>query len=57
MGVIPGGATAVNFMIEIPNRGKNASASTGHTGRREDIYELAKTSDVFLTASCPRPQD
>lgn len=54
MGVSLGDPTAVNFMIEIPNRGKRSVAIDLSTDDgRELLYRLAETSDVFLTNSLP----
>src|SRR3984893_4204384 len=54
MGLIPGGPTAVNYMIEMPNRGKKSIGIDLTTpGGQEVVYELAKTSDVFLTSYLP----
>lgn len=54
MGLIPGGDSAVNYIIEQPNRGKRSlglDISTDH-GRRL-LYRLAEQSDVFLTSFLP----
>ena len=54
MGIIPGGPSAVNYIIEQPNRGKRSiglDISTDH-GRRL-LYKLAEQSDVFLTSFLP----
>ncbi|HEY4797403.1 MAG TPA: CoA transferase, partial [Mycobacterium sp.] len=54
MGLIPGGPTAVNYMIEMPNRGKKSIGIDLTTpGGQEVVYELAKNSDVFLTSYLP----
>ena len=54
MGLIPGGPTAVNYMIEMPNRGKKSIGIDLTTpGGQEVVHELAKTSDVFLTSYLP----
>ncbi len=51
---IMGGGGVVNFMTEMPNRGKK---SIGLDIRSEDglelLYRLAETSDVFLTSFLP----
>jgi crotonobetainyl-CoA:carnitine CoA-transferase CaiB-like acyl-CoA transferase len=54
MGIIPGGPSAVNYIIEQPNRGKRSiglDISTDH-GRRL-LYQLVEQSDVFLTSFLP----
>ena len=53
-GLLPGGAGAVNFMIEQPNRGKRSVAldltkPEGH----EALMKLVETADVFLTNYLP----
>jgi crotonobetainyl-CoA:carnitine CoA-transferase CaiB-like acyl-CoA transferase len=54
MGLIPGGPTAVNYMIEMPNRGKKSIGIDLTTpGGQEVVHELAKSSDVFLTSYLP----
>jgi crotonobetainyl-CoA:carnitine CoA-transferase CaiB-like acyl-CoA transferase len=54
MGLIPGGPTGVNYMIEMPNRGKKSIGIDLLTpGGQEVVHELAKTSDVFLTSYLP----
>ena len=54
MGLIPGGDSAVNYIIEQPNRGKRSiglDITTDHG--RELLYRLARESDVFLTSFLP----
>jgi crotonobetainyl-CoA:carnitine CoA-transferase CaiB-like acyl-CoA transferase len=54
MGLLPGGDSAVNYIIEQPNRGKRSvglDISTEH-GRRI-LYQLAEQCDVFLTSFLP----
>ena len=54
MGLIPGGDGAVNYIIEQPNRGKRSIGIDISTdGGRELLYQLAETSDVFLTSFLP----
>src|SRR6202050_5076779 len=54
MGLIPGGPTAVNYMIEMPNRGKKSIGIDLTTpGGQELVHELAKTSEVLLTSYLP----
>ena len=53
-GLIPGGASAVNYIIEQPNRGKRSIGLDISTDEgREVLYKLAATSDVFLTSFLP----
>jgi crotonobetainyl-CoA:carnitine CoA-transferase CaiB-like acyl-CoA transferase len=54
-GLVPAGAGGVNYMIEVPNRGKRSvgiDLSTG--GGREILLKLAAQSDVFLTNYLPQ---
>src|SRR3954447_8772063 len=52
-GFVPGGGD-VNFMIEIPNRGKRSVALDLSTeGGRELLYKLVETADVFVTSYLP----
>ncbi len=54
MGLIPGGENAVNYIIEQPNRGKRSIGLDISTeDGRELLYQLARTSDVFLTSFLP----
>ncbi|MCV7354162.1 CaiB/BaiF CoA transferase family protein [Mycolicibacterium fluoranthenivorans] len=54
MGIVDEGAAAVNYMIEIPNRGKKSiGVDLSTPGGREVVRELAKTADVFLTSYLP----
>ncbi|GAB3760988.1 crotonobetainyl-CoA:carnitine CoA-transferase CaiB-like acyl-CoA transferase [Nocardioides ginsengisegetis] len=53
-GLIPSGPGGVNYIIEVPNRGKKSiGIDLSTTGGREVLYELAKTADVFLTNYLP----
>jgi crotonobetainyl-CoA:carnitine CoA-transferase CaiB-like acyl-CoA transferase len=54
MGLVPGGPDGVNYMIEMPNRGKKSIGIDMTTpGGREVVHELAKTCDVFVTSYLP----
>lgn len=54
MGIVDEGGGAVNYMIEIPNRGKKSiGVDLSTPGGREVVHELAKTCDVFLTSYLP----
>jgi crotonobetainyl-CoA:carnitine CoA-transferase CaiB-like acyl-CoA transferase len=53
-GLIPGGPGAVNYIMEQPNRGKRSIGLDMATDEgRALLYELAATSDVFLTSFLP----
>jgi crotonobetainyl-CoA:carnitine CoA-transferase CaiB-like acyl-CoA transferase len=53
-GLLPGGATPVNFIIEHPNRGKRSVAIDLATDEgHELLLKLAATSDVFSTNFLP----
>jgi crotonobetainyl-CoA:carnitine CoA-transferase CaiB-like acyl-CoA transferase len=52
-GLVPGGG-GVNFMFEIPNRGKRSVGLDISTdGGRELLYRLVETADVFVTNHLP----
>jgi crotonobetainyl-CoA:carnitine CoA-transferase CaiB-like acyl-CoA transferase len=52
-GLIPG-AGGVNFMIELPNRGKRSIALDLKTeAGRELLYKLVESADVFVTNNLP----
>ncbi|GAC1411789.1 MAG: CoA transferase [Mycobacterium sp.] len=54
MGIVDEGGGAVNYMIEIPNRGKKSIGIDLMTpGGQEIVRELARTCDVFLTSYLP----
>ena len=54
MGLVPPGMGGVNYMIEMPNRGKKSiGIDLGTAGGREVVHELARSSDVFLTSYLP----
>src|SRR5918992_2432202 len=52
-GLVPG-AGAVNFMFEIPNRGKRSVAiDLSSADGRELLYKLVEQADVFVTNYLP----
>jgi crotonobetainyl-CoA:carnitine CoA-transferase CaiB-like acyl-CoA transferase len=52
-GLIPGGS-GVNFMFEVPNRGKRSVGLDISTDDgRELLYRLVETADVFVTSYLP----
>src|SRR4051812_44267225 len=52
-GLVPGG-DGVNFMFELPNRGKRSVGLDLTTdGGREVLYKLVETADVFVTNNLP----
>ncbi|WP_082943898.1 CoA transferase [Mycobacterium sp. 1274761.0] len=54
MGIVDEGGGSVNYMIEIPNRGKKSIGVDLLTpGGQEVVRELAKSCDVFLTSYLP----
>lgn len=54
MGIVDEGGGAVNYMIEIPNRGKKSiGVDLSTPGGRDVVHALAKTCDVFLTSYLP----
>jgi len=54
MGLIPGGPSAVNYIMEQPNRGKRSIGIDISTpGGLEVLYKLAESSDVFVTSFLP----
>jgi crotonobetainyl-CoA:carnitine CoA-transferase CaiB-like acyl-CoA transferase len=54
MGLIPGGDSAINYIMEQPNRGKRSiGLNIGTPGGRALLYKLVETSDVFLTSFLP----
>ena len=53
-GLVPAGAGGVNYMIEVPNRGKRSIGIDLSTeGGREILLKIAAQSDVFLTSFLP----
>src|SRR5947208_16844918 len=56
-GLVPGG-DGVNFMFEIPNRGKRSVGLDISTDEgRELLYRLVETADVFVTNYLPGVRD
>lgn len=54
MGLVPPGAGGVNYMIEMPNRGKQSiGVDLRKPEGQEVVRELAKSCDVFLTSYLP----
>ncbi|WP_370489310.1 CaiB/BaiF CoA transferase family protein [Mycobacterium sp. pV006] len=54
MGIVDEGGGSVNYMIEIPNRGKKSiGVDLSTPGGQEVVRELAKNCDVFLTSYLP----
>ena len=54
-GLMPSGPGSVNFMIELPNRGKRSvGLDLKHEKGRELLLELVKSADVFLTNFRPQ---
>jgi crotonobetainyl-CoA:carnitine CoA-transferase CaiB-like acyl-CoA transferase len=53
-GLVPAGEGGVNYMIEMPNRGKKSiGIDLTSEGGREVVHELAKSCDVFVTSYLP----
>lgn len=53
-GLVPGGAGAVNFMVEQPHRGKRSiGLDLSHADGREALMKLVESADVFLTNYLP----
>ncbi|HSS08503.1 MAG TPA: CoA transferase, partial [Acidimicrobiales bacterium] len=53
-GLVPSGPSAVNFMMEQPNRGKRSvGLDIATPGGLELLYHLAEKADVFLTNFLP----
>jgi crotonobetainyl-CoA:carnitine CoA-transferase CaiB-like acyl-CoA transferase len=57
-GLLPGGADAVNFMIEQPNRGKRSVGIDLSTPEGHDVLmRLVEGADVFLTNYLPQVRE
>ncbi|BBZ25647.1 CaiB/BaiF CoA transferase family protein [Mycolicibacter hiberniae] len=55
MGIVDEGGGSVNYMIEIPNRGKKSiGVDLATPAGRQVVHELARTCDVFLTSYLPQ---
>jgi len=53
-GLVPSGASGVNFFVEQPNHGKKSVAiNLQHPSGRAVLYKLCETADVFLTSWLP----
>lgn len=53
-GFLPADAGGVNYMLEVPNRGKRSiGLDLRNPDGREALYELVRTADVFLTSFLP----
>lgn len=53
-GLLPAGASGVNFFLEQPNHGKKSIAvDLRHPDGRDLLYRLCETADVFLTSWLP----
>jgi crotonobetainyl-CoA:carnitine CoA-transferase CaiB-like acyl-CoA transferase len=54
MGLVPAGRGGVNYMIEVPNRGKKSIGIDLSTpGGQEVVHKLAAEADVFVTSYLP----
>jgi crotonobetainyl-CoA:carnitine CoA-transferase CaiB-like acyl-CoA transferase len=53
-GLVPSGASGVNFFVEQPNHGKRSVAiNLQHPDGRALLYRMCETADVFLTSWLP----
>lgn len=53
-GLIPSGPGGVNYIIEVPNRGKKSiGIDLTTSGGQEVLYKIAESCDVFLTNHLP----
>ncbi|TRW79617.1 CoA transferase [Mycolicibacterium sp. 018/SC-01/001] len=54
MGLLPEAGGGVDYMIEVPNRGKKSiGVDLGTPGGRDVLHRLVRSSDVFLTSYLP----
>ncbi|HVW81575.1 MAG TPA: CoA transferase [Mycobacteriales bacterium] len=55
MGLVPAGKGGVNYMIEMPNRGKKSiGIDLATEGGKEVLYKLVEGADVFVTNYLPK---
>jgi crotonobetainyl-CoA:carnitine CoA-transferase CaiB-like acyl-CoA transferase len=55
MGLVPAGRGGVNYMIEMPNRGKKSiGIDLATDGGKEVLYKLVENADVFVTNYLPK---
>ncbi|MBL7493559.1 CoA transferase [Frankia sp. AgB1.9] len=54
-GLVPAGAGGVNYMMEVPNRGKRSiGLNLATAGGRDLLLALVRQADVFLTSYLPQ---
>ena len=54
LGILSGGSSSANFMMQGPNRGKRSiGLDISSDAGRELLYRFAETADVFLTSFLP----